>query len=374
MQMDVVVVNGVDNCYHHSDFHLIYQDACLVTLDSILGRRASSSKSNAASNTDSWGNWCSSTSSAYHYEHVKENTIWISFYNDGYACSNIHAFIGNNNHVTFISDNKIDSIVCNRQPSQLDLQHMNLKLGCNKMTCICNTADQWLQQRIISFDIWLYDVNDKLIVMDIDGTITKSDLQGYIETVLLGIYNNHIHDGIYTFLDVMKNHHNLHVLYLTARPIADVHVTKQLLGYSDGSKRLLPDGPLFMVKENKVKAVMNELCKKTFLYKSTVLSYITKLFTSANSNTAMSPLVIGIGNRPHDAHAYIEAGIPEDTVFIIDTQSTIQVWRDHYTKSNSSVTTSLYASNTNSITTFDTYSDHELFAYIEKSMQEHAVV
>jgi hypothetical protein len=34
-----------------------------------------------------------------------------------------------------------------------------------------------------SFTIWMLDLNKKIVVMDIDGTITKSDVRGYMETV-----------------------------------------------------------------------------------------------------------------------------------------------------------------------------------------------
>lgn len=45
-------------------------------------------------------------------------------------------------------------------------------------------------------------MSDRLVVVDIDGTLTRSDVRGYVETVYLGVYD-HIHLGVADFLNEM---------------------------------------------------------------------------------------------------------------------------------------------------------------------------
>ena len=46
-----------------------------------------------------------------------------------------------------------------------------------------------------SFGLFLYPLNAKLAVIDIDGTVTVSDVRGYVESVFLGVYT-HVHHGV----------------------------------------------------------------------------------------------------------------------------------------------------------------------------------
>lgn len=39
-----------------------------------------------------------------------------------------------------------------------------------------------------------------MVVVDVDGTLTRSDVRGYVETVYLGFYD-YIHSGVVDFLN-----------------------------------------------------------------------------------------------------------------------------------------------------------------------------
>jgi phosphatidate phosphatase PAH1 len=59
--------------------------------------------------------------------------------------------------------------------------------------------------------------------MDIDGTITKEDVGGYVTSVFMGMYT-YVHAGVVRFLDELTRKHNLHVLYVTSRPMTHMKV------------------------------------------------------------------------------------------------------------------------------------------------------
>lgn len=47
---------------------------------------------------------------------------------------------------------------------------------------------------------FVWDVNTPMIVVDIDGTITRSDVSGLVMTLSPGLITNHTHSGICSLL------------------------------------------------------------------------------------------------------------------------------------------------------------------------------
>ena len=69
--------------------------------------------------------------------------------------------------------------------------------------------------------IYLWDENEQVVVSDIDGTITKSDVMGQLRT-------NFIHKGVcLLFNEVYKR--NYKILYMTARAISQYGYTRKFL-------------------------------------------------------------------------------------------------------------------------------------------------
>ena len=60
-----------------------------------------------------------------------------------------------------------------RQPSNTILQAFGLKLGQNTISCTLRKS-----KLSANFHIYMYDLFDFFVVMDIDGTITRSDVRG----------------------------------------------------------------------------------------------------------------------------------------------------------------------------------------------------
>src|SRR5690606_13301889 len=149
-------------------------------------------------------------------------------------------------------------------------------------------------------DVFFWSPNQKLIVFDVDGTITKSDVVGYVETVYLGTFT-HYHPGVCKFLSQMQGR-GYELLYLTSRPIEAVGPTKTLLTTLKEGTDQLPRGPLFVNTLSPMKALYQEVwVKGSGAFKASVLRNICQLFASAGADTD-SPFVAGYGNRFTDLH------------------------------------------------------------------------
>jgi len=74
--------------------------------------------------------------------------------------------------------------------------------------------------------IYLWNYSDKLIVSDVDGTITKSDVKGQIYS---RFGYDWTHEGICSLYNRISNNNKYRVLYLTARPISQLESTRQYI-------------------------------------------------------------------------------------------------------------------------------------------------
>lgn len=173
-------------------------------------------------------------------------------------------------------------------------------------------------------DVYLWSIHDKVVVIDIDGTLTRSDVRGYVETVYLGRYD-YIHEGTVTFFHLLEKEYHVCMLYLTSRPRHHYNDTKAFLHLVNDQKGLhLPYGPLFTNKENVLKAIYRELVARTSAqFKGSVLVDILSLFVLAGADT--SPFCLGVGNKETDALAYRMASINASRILLVQPNSTIQV-------------------------------------------------
>lgn len=259
---------------------------------------------------------------------TKLDIEWVDVYVNSILNKDIIAFVGNGQLVHFFD---MTTRKYSIHPSTKILPLFQLQSGKNTIHVHHRKSDSG-----ISFNFWLYSPHDKFVIMDIDGTITKSDVTGYMQTVFMGIYT-HIHDGIVDLMNYFTEKYNYRIVYLTARPNGHRKSTSDfLLGMTQsstlklegmtGSNRM-PDGPLLMNKDRVMKVLFREMVlKDTMLAKMDSLSQIMRAFKKAGS-TDLSPFVLGIGNKNHDALAYNSAGIPKDRILIINTSSEMVVWK-----------------------------------------------
>ena len=99
-----------------------------------------------------------------------------------------------------------------------------------------------------NFNLFNWDLNTPVIVCDIDGTLTRSDVRGYVETVYFNTYS-YVHQGAVKLVKSLESDLNCNVMYLTTRPIEHQHETKSFLDGLEQDGTTLPRGPLFTNKK-----------------------------------------------------------------------------------------------------------------------------
>ena len=103
--------------------------------------------------------------------------------------------------------------------------------------------------------IFLWSNSDKLVISDIDGTITKSDVLGHI---LPAIGKDWAHSGVADLYT--KIHENGYkIIYLSARAIGQSSITKDYLQSVKQGKVWLPDGPVFLNPDSLIHAFRREV-------------------------------------------------------------------------------------------------------------------
>ncbi|KAM9409204.1 LOW QUALITY PROTEIN: phosphatidate phosphatase LPIN2 [Pholidichthys leucotaenia] len=188
------------------------------------------------------------------------------------------------------------------------IEHLNLREGANKVvfsvttqyqgTCRCEAA------------IYLWNWNDRVIVSDIDGTITKSDALGHI---LPQFGKDWTHKGI------AKLYHKIHengykFLYCSARAIGMAAITKDYLQWVNDKGTVLPKGPVLLAPSSLFSALHREVIeKKPEVFKIACLGDIRDLF-----NPQRQPFYAAFGNRTNDACAYKQVGVPETKIFTVN--------------------------------------------------------
>ncbi|NXC58235.1 LPIN3 phosphatase, partial [Aleadryas rufinucha] len=184
---------------------------------------------------------------------------------------------------------------------------LNLQDGPNEVAFSVTTQYQGTCR--CEATIYLWNWNEKVVISDIDGTITKSDALGQI---LPQLGKDWTHRGI------VKLFHKIHLngykfLYCSARAIGMAHITKGYLKWVNEQGCGLPMGPMLLSPSSLLSAFHREVIeKKPEVFKVTCLTDIRKLFATK------CPFYAGFGNRPNDVYAYKQVGLPESHIFTVN--------------------------------------------------------
>jgi hypothetical protein len=171
-----------------------------------------------------------------------------------------------------------------------------------------------------------WHAHDRLVVSDIDGTITRSDVIGYIDTVQLRKYD-YTHAGICRLYSHLASSHAVRFVYLTSRPISMLEPTRAYLEHCRQDGHALPPGPIFTSTGTLSQVLYKELIDKTIRYfKAHVLMDIADTFARAGRPSDHRTFHLGFGNKRADGEAYSAAGLHPNNIFIIDTYSDIRVF------------------------------------------------
>ncbi|XP_052405658.1 phosphatidate phosphatase LPIN2 isoform X1 [Carassius gibelio] len=185
---------------------------------------------------------------------------------------------------------------------------LKLKEGPNDVTFSITTQYQGTCRCEGTIYLWNWD--DKVVISDIDGTITKSDVFGQI---LPQFGKDWTHRGIAKlYHSVAENGYKF--LYCSARAIGMADMTRGYLQWVNDGGIILPRGPLMLSPSSLFSAFHREVIeKKPEIFKIECLTDIKNLFLPNKH-----PFYAAFGNRTNDAFAYKEVGVPLCRIFTVN--------------------------------------------------------
>uniref|UniRef100_A0A131YTT2 phosphatidate phosphatase n=1 Tax=Rhipicephalus appendiculatus TaxID=34631 RepID=A0A131YTT2_RHIAP len=196
-----------------------------------------------------------------------------------------------------------------------EIASLNLKSGRNEAVFSVTTAYQGTTRCMCHIYLWRHD--DKIVISDIDGTITKSDVLGHIMPIL---GRDWAQSGVAKlFTKIHANGYQF--LYLSARAIGQAHLTREYLRSVRQGDLWLPDGPLLLSPTSLINAFHKEVIeKKPEEFKISCLRDIQTLF-----NVTGNPFYAGFGNKINDTLAYRAVGIPVSRIFTINPKGELKL-------------------------------------------------
>ncbi|PKU46671.1 phosphatidate phosphatase lpin1 [Limosa lapponica baueri] len=188
------------------------------------------------------------------------------------------------------------------------LKSLKLKNGPNDVTFSVTTQYQGTCRCEGTIYLWNWD--DKVVISDIDGTITRSDTLGHI---LPTLGKDWTHQGIAKlYHKVSQNGYKF--LYCSARAIGMADMTRGYLHWVNERGTVLPQGPLLLSPSSLFSALHREVIeKKPEKFKVQCLTDIKNLFYP---NT--EPFYAAFGNRPADVYSYKQVGVSLNRIFTVN--------------------------------------------------------
>ncbi|GAV88301.1 LOW QUALITY PROTEIN: Lipin_N domain-containing protein/LNS2 domain-containing protein [Cephalotus follicularis] len=210
-----------------------------------------------------------------------------------------------------------------KTPTSEQIASLNLKEGRNTVTFTFSTAMLGRQQ--VDARIYLWKWNTRIVISDVDGTITKSDVLGQFMP-MVGV--DWTQTGVtHLFSSIKENGYQL--LFLSARAISQAYHTRQFLINLKQNGKALPDGPVVISPDGLIPSLYREVIRRApHEFKIACLEDIKALFPPD-----CSPFYAGFGNRDTDEISYLKVGIPKGKIFIINPKGQVAVNRRVDTKS-----------------------------------------
>ena len=216
------------------------------------------------------------------------------------------------------SENPIDlraKVSCFTLNSE-QLHRLQLKEGRNDVVYTVISHLQGVQQ--VQGRIFLWKSDSKIVISDVDGTITKSDVLGHLLTMMGKDWS---HSGVACLYDLISKN-GYKIVYLSSRAIGQANLTRDFLFSLRQNGFELPDGPLIVSPDRLFKSFFREVIEKSSQrFKASALNEIARLFPMD-----YSPFFAGFGNRDTDAIAYRTSGVALDKIFIINPKGNIFVF------------------------------------------------
>ncbi|XP_060789472.1 phosphatidate phosphatase LPIN1 isoform X3 [Neoarius graeffei] len=243
------------------------------------------------------------------------------------------------------------SSVCYKKTLRLsseELASLQLKEGPNDVVFSVTTQYQGTCRCEGTIYLWSWD--DKIVISDIDGTITRSDTLGHI---LPTLGKDWTHQGIARlYHKVSQNGYKF--MYCSARAIGMADMTRGYLHWVNERGTMLPQGPVLLSPSSLFSVLHREVIeKKPEKFKIECLTDIKNLFYP---NT--EPFYAAFGNRATDVYSYKEVGVPLNRIFTVNPKG--ELIQEH-------AKTNISSGNTSDFPCSDTYSQ---FTYWREQLPE----
>lgn len=187
------------------------------------------------------------------------------------------------------------------------LKSLGLLYGANE--CRFSITTKFQGTSWCSCNIYLYKWYERIVISDIDGTITKSDVLGHVIPAIGGTW---AHAGVAELYTRIKNN-GYKMVYLSSRAIGQSHTTKQYLKSIAQDSKQLPDGPVLLSPTSVLIAFRREVIeRRPEEFKIAALTDLKNLFP------VKQPFFAGFGNRETDVTSYRAVGIMPARILIID--------------------------------------------------------
>uniref|UniRef100_A0A7C9AMV7 phosphatidate phosphatase n=1 Tax=Opuntia streptacantha TaxID=393608 RepID=A0A7C9AMV7_OPUST len=200
-------------------------------------------------------------------------------------------------------------------PTNEQIASLNLKEGQNDVTFSFSTRVLGVQQ--VEAHIYLWKWNARIVISDVDGTITKSDVLGQFMPLVGKDWSQ---SGVARLFSAIKEN-GYQLLFLSARAIVQAYLTKSFLFNLKQDGKTLPTGPVVISPNGLFPSLFREVIRRApHEFKIACLEDIRALFPPD-----CNPFYAGFGNRDTDELTYKKIGIPKGKIFIINPKGEVAI-------------------------------------------------
>nr|XP_043610166.1 phosphatidate phosphatase PAH1 [Erigeron canadensis] len=200
-------------------------------------------------------------------------------------------------------------------PTSEQISSLNLKDGQNMVSFIFSTRMLGVQK--VDAHIYLWKWNARIVISDVDGTITKSDVLGQFMPL---VGKDWTQSGVARLFSAIKEN-GYQLLFLSARAIVQAYLTRSFLLNLKQDGKALPNGPVVISPDGLFPSLFREVIRRApHEFKIACLEDIKALFPSD-----YNPFYAGFGNRDTDELSYRKIGIPKGKIFIINPKGEVAI-------------------------------------------------
>ncbi|XP_076950081.1 phosphatidate phosphatase PAH1-like [Bidens hawaiensis] len=200
-------------------------------------------------------------------------------------------------------------------PTTEQISSLNLKDGQNMVSFIFSTRVLGVQK--VDAHIYLWKWNARIVISDVDGTITKSDVLGQFMPL---VGKDWTQSGVARLFSAIKEN-GYQLLFLSARAIVQAYLTRSFLINLKQDGKALPNGPVVISPDGLFPSLYREVIRRApHEFKIACLEDIKALFPSD-----YNPFYAGFGNRDTDELTYLKMGIPKGKIFIINPKGEVAI-------------------------------------------------